>query len=155
MEHKGNVFLEGHMISLHLPMRHSATSLPGTPSLSCHYLSALRQAERNAGTSCRSVLYRGGCIWQGVGLWGHLWLYWKICGVPGTDNKLHQYSELLPDRSLSFQRSLLTTQQSRTEQFTGEGAARLFLGLDGAREREVNIFGIQAGWGSGFQDRLR
>lgn len=82
------------MIPLHLPMRHSATSLPGTPSLSCHYLSALRQAERNAGTSCRSVVYGGGSIWQGVGLWGHLWLYWKICEVPGTDNKLHQYSEL-------------------------------------------------------------
>lgn len=81
------------------------------PSLFLVFISALGRAERNAGTSYHSVVYGGGCIWEGV--WAmelSLALLESLWGPQGTDDKLHQYSELLPDRSLSFQRSLLTTQ---------------------------------------------
>lgn len=76
-------------------------------------------------------------------------------GPQGTDDKVHQYSELLLDRSLSFQRSLLTI-QNKTENsgLLGKRQTRIFLDLDGARERELNFRGLQMGQGSGKASRM-
>lgn len=75
----------------------------------------------------------------------------KSVGPPGRDDKLHQDSGLPHDRTLSFQRSLLAT-QNKTEQsnFIEENSStESFPDLDRAWEMEIHFLGLQMRWHTG------
>ena len=81
MEHKDGCFSRG----AHDPSPHTHETLGNLsawhPSLFLVVISAFGRAEMLVPVAilwCMEVAVSG----RGVGLWNHLWLYWKVCGVP-------------------------------------------------------------------------